>query len=255
MTTYRDIFTPLPEALSLIHVRRQNSELMESIRDFLGFDIPSHFDQSDPILYLCRHIATPNFEAMRFIEIGKPLKLPLVIGEDSKGTFFGNNVLKRALGKLPIVKGIARNHDEIIENFTVIDFAEAEGRPLNTIQTNCNGSLIDLHHDLFSHIYETGITIVDEADWIDRHHREDLLEQYKHLLALLVAHGVMFESYPPEESRLVEEVLLPAFDFITERFGHKPLIYELIDGPLEETRDWNAYPSVLYRPLRDIFKR
>lgn len=255
MTTYRDIFTPLPEALSLIQARRQDSRLLNNITEYLNNDIPAHFNQPNPILYLCRHIATPNFEAMRFIEIGKPLNLPLVIGEDSRGTFFGNNVLKRALGKLPIVKGIARNHDEIVEHFTVIDFATAEGKSFSDIATNCNGSLIDLHHDLFAHIYDRGISIADEANWIDNHHRENLLEQYKHTLALLVAHGIMFESYPPEESRLVEEILLPAFDFVTEQFGHKPLIYELIDGPLEKTRDWNAYPSVLYRPLRDAFKR
>ena len=253
MTTYRDIFTPLPDALSLIHSRRQDSGLMQAISEFLEGDIPFHFNQEKPILYLCRHIATPNFEALRFIEIGKPLGLPLVIGEDSRGIFFGNNVLKRALGKMPVLKGVARNRDEIIEHFTVVDFSTAEGKPLSTINTKCNGGLIDLHHELFWRIHENDVAIFDEAEWIDAHHRKNLLEQYKYIMALLVAHGIMFESYVPEETRLVEEVILPAFGFVTELFGHKPLIHELIDGALEESRDWNAYPSALYRPLKDAF--
>lgn len=255
MTTYRDIFTPLDEAIAEIRRRREDPMLVRAVSEFLNHDIPAHFNNSAPILYLCRHVATPNFEALRFIEIGKSQNLPLVIGEDSQGTFFANNVLKRALGKLPVVKGIARNQDEIIEYFSVIDFASAEGEPFSSVNTISNGKLIDLHHDLFSHIYPYGVSIVDEAAWIDNHHRDNLLEQYKHTLALLVTQGIMFESYPPEESRLVEEVLLPAFDFITHHLGHKPLIYELIDAQLEEARDWNAYPSVVYRPLKDTFRR
>ncbi len=255
MTDYSDIFTPLPEALSLIESRRQDTALLNAIDTYLGGDIPQHFKQSLPVLYLCRYIATPNFEALRFIELGKPTGLPLIISEDSKGDFFGNNTLKRALGKIPVVKGIARNHDEITENFTVINFAEAEGQPFGTIRTKANGRLVDLHHDLFSTIYTNEITIIDESDWIDRHHREDLLEHYKHLLALLIAHGIMFESYPAEESRLVNEVVIPAFDYVTKKFGHKPLMYELIGSTLEPTRDWNAYPSVLYRRLKDEFKK
>jgi hypothetical protein len=253
MTSRSDIFTPLTEALSQIESRRQDTALLESIETHLDGDIPQHFKQASPILYLCRYIATPNFEALRFIELGKPFGLPLVISEDSKGVFFGNNSLKRALGKIPVVKGIARNHDEITENFTVIDFADAEGKPFNAINTKRKGGLMNLHHDLFATIYSTEVTIIDEAEWIDRHHREDLLQHYTHLLSLLIAHGIMFESYPEEESRLVNEVVIPAFDYVTEQFGYKPLMCELIGSDLESTRDWNAYPSVLYRRLKEEF--
>jgi hypothetical protein len=255
MTSHSDIFTPLAEAWSQIQRRRQDTELLQAIEDSLSGDIPPHFRHKSPILYLCRYIATPNFETLRFIELGKPLGAPLVISEDSKGTFFSNNSLKRALGKMSVVKGITRHYDEITENFTVVNFAEAEGMSFGAIRTKGNNALIDLHHELFSLVYPTGITIVDESEWIDRHHRENLVEHYKHLLTLLIAHGIMLESYPAEESRLINEVVIPAFEYVTKEFGHRPLLCELISSELEPTRDWNAYPSVLYRRLKDEFKR
>ncbi len=249
-----DVFTPLEEAIAEITVRRKNPALVAAVRKYLKDDIPPHFDQAQPILYLCRHIATPNYEALRFIEIGKPTGLPLVIGEDHKGLFVGSNKLKRALGKLPILKGLTRHRDEIIEYSTVVNFSESQGYPFNEIKTFFDIPLIEFHHALFKEIYPSRVTIADESAWIDRNHRNDLKEQYKRTLALLVAHGIMLESYSPDEQRLVEAVLVPGFLEITEEFGVRPLICELITEELEEERDWNAYPSVLYMNIQQHFK-
>jgi hypothetical protein len=245
-----NVFTPLPEAITEITTRRRNQKFFQAVNTYLNNDVPPHFSQPHPILYLCRHIATPNFEALRFIEIGRPTGLPLVIGEDHKGIFFADNRLKRALGKLPIVKGLTRHRDEIVEYCTVIDFAQAQGCPFNVIETIFRIPIIAFHHALFNEIYQDEVTIIDESTWIDRNHREDLQEQYKRMLALLIVHGIMLESYSPDEQRLVEAVLGPAFTEITEHFGVRPLIAELISSELEQKRDWNAYPSVLYQHIR-----
>ena len=247
-------FTPLEEAVLEIKRRREDKDLIKKVEDFFNTDIPEHFMGPDPICYLARHIATPNYETLHFIDIAKSTKLPIVIGLDVKDKFVTNNALKRALGKMPVQKGAARSGDEIIEHFTIIDFATAQGRQLKDIVTKFDQNLVDFHLQLLREVYPTGITLVDESDWVDRNHRGNILEHYKKMLALLIVHGVMFETYPPEEYQLVKETPEPAFDFIQEYFGCTPLIYNHISPEAENLRDWNAYPSVIYPYCKDSLK-
>lgn len=239
-------FTPLDQAIKEIEKRRQNKDLVNTVNEFLNNDIPEHFLGDKPICYLSRHVATPNYESLRFIELARPYKLPLIIGQDRHGKFVSNNELKLPLGKMPVTKGISHNQDEIIENFTIIDFAKSLGKPMSQIYTKFGVNLVTYHNKLFREIYSNTVQIADESDWVDRNFREDIIKQYEHMLALMCVHGIMFESYPTTEHDFVKEVLAPAFDKITAKFGIKPLIVEHIPDELEITRNWNAYPSVLY---------
>jgi hypothetical protein len=246
-----EIFTPLEEAIFEIARRREDSSLINKVHEYLEGDIPDHFNKNTPILYLSRHVATPNYEALRFVEIGKPFGLPLVIGQDTKGKFVSHNDLKKALGKMPVTKGVSRRQDEIIENFTIIDFKDAQGKPFNEIVTKHGKNFVEFHNSFFQHIYTNDIEIADETSWIDRNYRDDLKEQYKRLFALTIAHAVMFESYPDNEYNIVESVIAPAFAEVTDRFGIRPLIVEHISPELELTRDWNGYPSILYQFIKN----
>lgn len=247
----KHFFTPLEEAVAEIHKRRGDEELVKKVYAYLNGDIPEHFTKEQPILYLSRHIATPNYEALRFIELCKPYNLPLVIGQDKKGKFVSHNELKKALGKMPVTKGISRRQDEIIENFTIVDFSQAQGVSFQELQTRNGGNFVEFHNNLFQYIYPNEIEIVDESAWVDRNHRDDLEKQYKKLFALLCVYGVMFESYPESETSLVQSALAPAFAEIEKVIGVKPLIVENIDSELELTRDWNGYPSVLYQFIKN----
>lgn len=244
------ILTPLDEAVLEIRERRKNPELLKRVHTYLDGDIPKHFDREDPIFYLSRHIATPNYESLRFVELGKPHGLPLVVGQDSKGKFVSHNEIKRPLGKMPVTKGFTRRLDEIIEYFTVVDFKDAQGKPFTEIKTKRGTGLVEFHNELFTKVYPTEIEIAEESDWIDRHHRHDLLVQYKHMLALMCAHGIMLESYPDYEQDFVETILKPAAAEVEAVIGCKPLIVEHISAELELTRDWNGYPSVLYQYIK-----
>ncbi len=251
---YSDVskfFTPLPEAVAEIERRRKDPELRRKVEAYLHGDIPEHFTYSKPIFYLSRHIATPNYETLRFIEITQQYDLPRVIGVDPFDKFTSNNVLKRALGKLPVTKGTARNGDEITENFTIIDFSQFDGCSFDQIVTSFGEDLPSFHMKLLREMYPSTALVRDESSWVSRHHRGDLLPQYKHMLALLCVHGIMFESYLPEETSLVLNILEPAFKEIEQVIGVKPLIVELIDAELEKTRDWNGYPSVLYPVIKN----
>ncbi len=250
----KHLFTSPENAIAEIHKRRQNKTLVEGVLTYLQNDIPEHFNNStSPILYLARHVATPSFETLRFIENAKQFNLPIVIGQDIKDTFVSNNCLKRSLGKLSVVKGITRNQDEITESFTVVKFDEVQGKPLNTISTTLGNKLVDLHRELFDEVCPSGVSVVDESTWVDRHSRGNLLEHYKHFLALMLVHGIMFETYLPEDYELVEEVLEPASNYLESRFGVRPLICELISQEQNEEKNWDAYPSVIYPILKKHF--
>ena len=248
--TRKSIFTPLPEAVLEIKKRREDAELIKRVDEYLNGDIPKHFNREEPILYLSRHIATPNYESLRFVELGKPHNLPLVIGQDSRGKFVSNNDIKRPLGKMPVTKGFSSRQDEIIENFTIVDFADAQGKPFGDIKTKRGADLVQFHNELFSKIYPTEVEVAEEADWVDRNHRGDLLEQYKKMLALMCTYGIMFESYTDNDKDFVRTILKPAMAAVELCIGCKPLIVEHIDPKLELTRDWNGYPSVLYQYIK-----
>lgn len=247
-----DFFTAEKEAIKELKRRREDKALLRKVYDFLNGDIPEHFSREKPIVYLARHIATPNYETLRFVELAKQHKLPIVIGMDKRDKFVSNSILKKPLGKMPILKGTARNGDEIIENFTIINFDSAQGKPLESIYTNSGEKLVDFHTRLLKQVYDKDVELIDESEWIDRNERGNLLEHYKRTLALLIAHGVMYEFYEDKEYSFVEKILKPAFEFCENYFGERPLICNLVDENIANQRDWNSYPSVIYPFVRPV---
>src|SRR3989344_8211886 len=86
-------------AIEELKRRRENPVIEERVKQFLKGEI-SNYLHGDPILYLARHIVTPNFETIRFTHLIKDLGLKTVVSQDSKGLFVSQNLIKRALCKL-----------------------------------------------------------------------------------------------------------------------------------------------------------
>jgi hypothetical protein len=238
-------YTPLPNAVSLLEKRRRDPALLSRIERYLEGDIPEHF-RVGPILYLARHVATPNYETEAFLHACRSLQYNAAVGQDPKDIFVSHNSLKRSLGKLPVLRGVARTGAEIIEHVTVLDFNRAQGRPLSELTTFAGTSLVEFHNELFPLVQSTVPCIHDDGPWVDRHHRKDLLEHYKHWLALFVAHGIWFEYFlphDPHEQRFMSRVLEPAFEFVVRTFGHTPLITPLVCPEAIGRRNWEAYPK------------
>jgi hypothetical protein len=240
------ILTPLEAAAELAR-RREDPTLIKNVEEYLAGDIPDYF-KNGPILYLARHVVTPNFETLRFIHLMQHLGFKTVISQDSKGLFVTQNQVKHALGKLPICRRVTQKEGKIHEqyqNVTVIDFNAADGKIFSEITTLWGERLVDFHTRLFN---ELGVEVTetpDDADWLDRHHRGNLLEHYKHLLALFVAHGIFFENYnanDEHEAAFVKEVLRPACEFVEEKFGYRPLIVQIFHTSAESYRFWISYP-------------
>jgi len=248
--------TPFDVAVKELKARRLDRSLERKVREYLAEDVPFHF-RGDPIFYLARHIATPNFETLRFLHLVDSAGMTTVIGQDVKDKFVPKNVLKKALGKLPISTGIVHKDGKYVEQFermTIVDFNAMSGKPFSEIQTLWGESLASFHADLFSELHKGQISIVDDSEWIDRQHRGDLLAHYKKFLALFVVNGILFEDYcieDKDEVRFKQEILKPAFRFVEKKFGYRPLITQLTPTTVESSEFWVSYPL----KVRDIVRK
>ncbi len=247
------IFTPMDEAVAEIQRRRTDPVLIEKVNTYLNGDVPDYFNQQSPVFYLQRFVATPNFELLHVAETTKEYNLPLLVGQDFKSKFSANNELKLPLGKLPVIKGLSHNADEIVEYFTVIDFNASNGRPLEKVTTKFGTSLIDFHHSLLKELSLPNVSVVDETAWIDRNYRNDIFEQYKRVWALLCVHGIMLESYTASDYPFFMHVVYPTFKQIEEELGITPLVVEHISPKIEHSRNWNSYPSYFYQQIKRKF--
>jgi hypothetical protein len=242
----KEIFYPLNDAIDELHRRKSNYKIRQMITEHLAHDVPRHFVDTDICLYLSRHIATPNYEALHFIEIAKQYKLPAIIGQDRLGKFVSINPLKKTLVKMPVLSSMQRHGDEIYEYFTLAKINEIEGKLFDTIITQFDEPLVEFHNSLIKEIYPDILVIADEHDWINNRPRHNLQSQYEYLFTLMTSYGVMFESFPPEEYDFFLTIVYPAYQNVVRKFDIKPLLVELISDELECNRDWNAYPSVIY---------
>ncbi len=254
-----DLMLTFPEAKEELEKRQKDPELRKKIQEYLAGDIPEYF-KDGPILYLARHIVTPNFETIQFINSMQPLGMKVVISHDSRGMFVPYNLIKKALCKLPICRRISKKGDKLnehYENVTIVDFNAADGKSFSDIKTLWGEKLIDFHTRLFLEFIKEDIERPDDAAWIDRHHRKNLLEHYKHLLALFLVHGIFFENYEMSDAHeryFVNNILRPACSFLEGRFGYRPLIVELPTPTPESNRFWISYPSKVLDIVRESMR-
>lgn len=242
------ILTPFPDVIDELYRRQNDPELRRRVEKYLKDDLPDYLTDK-PVLYLARHLATRNFETMRFLNLVEPLELPVVISQDLEDKFVANNVLKRVLGKLPICISIRNKNNQFIEeykNLTIVDFATADGKKFKDITTVWGQPLIEFHTELLTKFTREGVDLTDDSAWITRHHRGDISQHYKDFLAFFICHGVLFEDYllaDKEEAIFFREVLRPAFKHVEKVFGLKPLITQLVPTTPESGKFWISYPK------------
>lgn len=253
------VLTDFLYAIEELKRRQKDPNLRKKIEEYLHGDIPLHFKES-PILYLARHVATPNFETLRFLHLVDSFDFPTYIGQDIKDKFVPNNQLKKALGKIQIANGISKKNNvyhEQISHVCIIDFNKSNGKEFHTIETNWGENLVDFHTRLFSTLCRQPVKIVDDSGWIDRQARGDLTEHYKKFLALFLVHGILFEDLELEdknELHFLETVLIPAFKFIEKKFGYRPLIVQLTPTSIESSKFWLSYPKEILNSIPPINK-
>lgn len=250
-----EIITSPYEAMAELERRQKDISLRKKVEEYFAGDIPEYF-QGKPVFHLARHIVTPNFETLRFIHLIQQLGLRTVISQDTRGLFVSQNNVKRALCKLPVCLRVTQKDGKLNEqyqNISIVDFNKNDGKIFSEIQTVWGENLIHFHTRLFKELKIPVVETPDDADWLDRHGRGNLLEHYKKLLALFVVHGIFFENYnihDEHEAHFVRDVLRPASDFIKEQFGYRPLITEIFPMTFESYQFWISYPG----RVRDIIR-
>ncbi len=254
MNTTTDIVLAPLQAVEQLRKRAHNHDLRRRVEEYLGNDIPTYARQG---LFMCatRYIVSANFETLRFVSLSEPLSLPVVLTEDLQDIFIPQNVVKKALCKLPIHKRITNKAGTLHEQYeykSIVDINTMQGRSFGDMQTYWGESLVSFHHRILESTVRRSVSLYDDAEWINRNGRRDPLALYKRFLALFLVHGVYFEDYSMknhEEISFYEDVVRPAYKFVTEVFGEKPLIARLVPENGESEVFWNSYPSSILEAI------
>ncbi len=118
------IYTPVEQALTILRQRRRDPELMKSIVEFLGGDIPEYLLQSECFV-LPRHIATPNNEALYVLEQARKHCALAVFSQDPKDKFTTVNNLKRRLARPEICEETTSGL--VYRKIHIVDVPQNEG--------------------------------------------------------------------------------------------------------------------------------
>jgi len=251
---HNKINTPLHRAITENLERRKNTELRQAISDFLEDDIPQHFNNQQPIFYLSRYMATPDYETLHFSDQVKQTGWPIVIGEDTEDIFTSHHSLKRNLIKLPVVTGLSKNGEGILQYITTADFNSHQGRPLKEVTLHNKMSLSDFHKKLCTKFLPKNVLVVDESSWVNRNSRGELVKLYEKLLPLFLVHGIMLEQYEADELNFLEAVVVPAREATIKRFGYAPLIAPLKVKYSKKIPDINSYSSEVGKYIHTLFQ-
>ncbi|MEI6400084.1 MAG: hypothetical protein WCO58_01010 [bacterium] len=241
--TFNDfIYTDPKKVQSILEERKNNTELIKKVLDFLNEDIPEPLkDQQRAVLF--RQLSTPNYETLRFLTITDGLDLKNLFWEYTEDKFTSNNEYKKSLGKLMFFEGEGKKGGQKIKRSTVIDFNSFNGKKISEVKTLNGMSLLDFHHLLMEKKAPIKPNYFDASQWLSLHGKTSE-EYYDNFLALFITHGVLFENFLMDgsEGDFTFNVFLPAFKRIYEKFGVKPLIVALEPTEVEGSEFWYCHP-------------
>jgi len=242
----KKIYTPLSVAKEEIWRRWNDKALRKKVEDFLGGDLPEVF-KKEPRAVLARHVASPNNEFNRYLDLAKLLELQPVCLEYLEDKFRAENRGKYCLGKFFFYDGIGKKKGEKIKSLKIIDFDNAEGQKINKINTFSKDSLVDFHHKLFCSFFPNNKEdFVDMSEWVKIHGKKSEYF-YENFLAMFLCNGVLFENFVSKgnqgESMFTSKVVLPSIHNLIKKFKIKPLIVAL--DPIDEESGMysNYYPK------------
>ncbi len=245
-----DIYTPIDEAKKEIQRRWNNPILRKKAEDFFEGNLPEVF-KNEPRAILARGILTPNFETRYFLDLMDLIELKPVCGEFHDDKFCTMNKDKIHLGKLVFLRKSNKTNNDVIDKKTIIDLEKYENKPFKEIKTLYNKSLVDFHHHLYNKEYKEIMNFFDIS--IFKKKGETAKEVYEKIFTLCIASGVLFENFIAKEreheKKFTEEVVLPAFKSVCDKFNLKPLIIPLLPLKNEEREIWDWYPGHLEKEV------
>lgn len=240
-----EIYTPLSVAKEEIWRRWNDKELRKKVEDFLEGDVPEFLLKS-PHATIVRHITSPNYELLYFMDLIKQLELDFMCCEFPEDKFVAKNRDKYNLCKMSFFNGLGKGMYEIIDVRKIVDIQSCEGRMFCDIKTLWKEDLVGFHHRALSRVLpEIGNNIFDISAWFKRKGPKSK-DFYLSYLALFVCYGVLFENFSTkegiDEKDFSYEIVLPTINKLIEIFGVKPLIVPAIPTESESSPHWWHYP-------------
>jgi hypothetical protein len=250
-----NFYTPLAEAKKEIQRRRRDKELRKKVEDFLGGDVPGIF-KKEPKAIFARHVISLNYELCHFLKVCKCAEMDYSFIEYTKDRFSSKNNSKYHLCRLLFHDGKSKNGDKKISGLRIANITEADGKILDSLQTNWNEKLVDFHHRLFNiAIPDIKNRIFDVSFW-EKRRGKSIQEFYKYYLSLFIRNGILFENFllNEEEADFTKRVAVPTFNKIEEYFGIKPLIVRMLPKSTEEELFWFQYQGFLKPIIKNMMK-
>lgn len=241
MNSDLDIYTSLEEAKEEVWQRWNNEALRKEVEAFVG-DVPEPL-RNEPRAWLDRYIASPDNEFFYFLELARQIQLRPLAVESLQDRFYRHNVDKMCLGEMAFLDKANGNEAHRVK---VIDIKRNHMKAFSEIETLLGEAFVKFHHRLYDK-YATDVQRFDASDWFYSHGKT-AKRYYPYLLSLFVCHGIIFEDFvtnEEEEERFSRNVVFPAFEKITKRFGVRPLIVHIYtEEELSQQHCW-CYPEFI----------
>jgi hypothetical protein len=239
-----EIYTPLEEAKKEIHKRWNDKKLRKKVELYFNKDyLPDYFFEK-PHAISIEDVATPNLYCWTFVNKAYEAGLEPLYFEYLDDIFITTNHDKASLAKMSFYHGLDDNGNMIktIKRVINLDGSE-EGKKLHEIKTLSGETLVDLHHKLMLKNFPDA-KIFDGSEWF-KSKGGHAKNYYKYVLAMTVCHGVLFDNFLNYgyEEKLINEILIPAFNEIEKEFGCKPLIVSVAPTDKILEKYWLAYPE------------
>lgn len=237
------IYTPIIDAIAEHELRMKDEALAKVTSEYFDGNIPKEVEKGFRAI-LFRQIATPNYEARRFMIIPDTTKLTPLFWEYHDDKFTSNNPLKHRLGKMVLYEGKGKKGGNKVVHENVIDFNTSNGKKMRHIDTLWGQSLVDFHHELLNEAFpHLNDHIFDASDWFHTH-GATAKDYYLKYVAIFVRNGILFENFVlgGDELDFTREVFLPAFFTVWKQFGKKPLIVALEPTEIEGDDFWTYHP-------------
>lgn len=246
-----EIYTPLEVAKEEIWRRWNDKDLRKKVEKYLNNSIPEIMLDS-PRAILARHIASPNNEFIKYLDLAKDIELKPICLEYLEDKFRAENQDKYFLGKMFFCDGIGKKNGKRLEAEKVINFDCSEGKKLVDIRTLQGDNFVDFHHNLFQGIFdEYEESIIDESLWIKKNGGGPKFF-YEKFFSLFICYGVLFENYleNKNEKEFTNNLVIPTFKKVYDIFGVKPLVVKMYPLGSENDLFWRHYPINIIEKLK-----
>lgn len=249
-----EFYSSFSEIREELKKRKNDPTLRQRVLEYLGDDFPDFLDKGDAKAVFIRTIHTPNQEHFFFRDLAEEFELDTVFCNYVSGKLVMKNSEKYHLVKMGFFDGINKKGALMHHYKNIVNVNKNEGKSLKDVVTENGVGLEDFHISLLKALgYNEEFP--DISEWFNKI-RLDKDGYYAKFMALFVCHGVLFDNYlitDETEKQFFAEKVWPAFNFIKEKFGLKPLVFPVLPIKEENNSLFFFYNSNIQGIIKDKY--